>query len=356
MSFEMNETNAIIPHDAKILITGAGGFVGSRVVGALLDQGYGNLRCLVRPSSDQTRMREASSGERGANVEVLVGNLLSRDDCREATRDVSVICHLAAGVGKSFPDCYMNSVIGTRNLMDACLEHGVLKRFVNVSSFSVYSNADIPRGGLLDETCPLEPDPKLRHEPYVYGKVLQDQLVFQYAETHGIPYTIMRPSVVFGPGKVAIPARVGVDTFGFYMQLGGGLPICITYVDNCADALALACFKPGVEGEVINITDDDLPTGSEFLRAYKKRVHRMFSLYVPYPLFRLFCHGWEKYSKWSQGQLPPVFNRLRCAGYWKGNRYSNRKLKEKLGWQPRVPMHEALDRYFEYQKKARSAK
>ncbi len=58
------------------------------------------------------------------------------------------------------------------------------------------------------------------------------------------------------------------------------------------------------------------------------------------------CLFWEKYSAWSEGQLPPVFNRLHWHAYWKRTRYSNAKLKTRLGWTPRVPMNEALERCF----------
>jgi nucleoside-diphosphate-sugar epimerase len=51
---------------------------------------------------------------------------------------------------------------------------------------------------------------------------------------------------------------------------------------------------------------------------------------------------WEKYSKQSKGQLPPAFNRHRCAAEWGGHRYSNEKLHQKLGWKPRVPMEQAM--------------
>ena len=51
---------------------------------------------------------------------------------------------------------------------------------------------------------------------------------------------------------------------------------------------------------------------------------------------------WEKYSEWSKKQVPPAFNRRRCAAEWKGNRYSNQKLKERLGWRPKVPMKQAM--------------
>jgi nucleoside-diphosphate-sugar epimerase len=56
---------------------------------------------------------------------------------------------------------------------------------------------------------------------------------------------------------------------------------------------------------------------------------------------------WEKYSKWSEGQLPPIFNRKRWHAEWKRTRYSNEKLKAGLGWKPRVPTPEGLRRYVE---------
>jgi nucleoside-diphosphate-sugar epimerase len=51
---------------------------------------------------------------------------------------------------------------------------------------------------------------------------------------------------------------------------------------------------------------------------------------------------WEKYSTWSKGQLPPVFNRRRCAAEWKENRFPNVKIRQRLGWEPRVNIDEAM--------------
>jgi nucleoside-diphosphate-sugar epimerase len=59
-----------------------------------------------------------------------------------------------------------------------------------------------------------------------------------------------------------------------------------------------------------------------------------------------FCYLWEKYSQYSEGQLPPVFNRRRWYAEWRRTRYSNAKLKERLGWVPKVPTKEALRLYF----------
>jgi nucleoside-diphosphate-sugar epimerase len=128
--------------------------------------------------------------------------------------------------------------------------------------------------------------------------------------------------------------------------MGGSNRIPLTYVDNCADAIALAGLTQGVDGEVFNVLDDDLPTSRRFLRLYKKHVGHFRSIYVPHALSYAFCWLWEKYSQWSEGQLPPAFNRGRWHAEWKKTRYSNGKLK-RLGWTPKVPMAEGLTRFFE---------
>lgn len=343
----------IINNDELILITGSNGFIGSRVVGNLLERGFKNLRCFVRPSSNVARLRKVIAPYEGrANVEIAEGNLLSRADCEKIAKDVSVIYHLAAGIDKAFAGAFMNSVVTTRNLLEATVKEKKLKRFVNISSFAVYSNMNMRRGALLDETCEVIEKPQLRGEAYCYGKVKQDELLLEYSRKHGISYAILRPGAVIGPGKKGITGRVGIDTFGFYMHLGGSNKIPFTHVDNCAEAIVLAGIKQEADGQVFNVVDDDLPSSRQFLRMFKKNVRRFRSVYVPYHIAYLFCALWEWYSEWSQGQLPPAFNRSRCATEWKGNRYSNEKLKKLLGWAPRVPMKTALESYFDYQKSA----
>jgi nucleoside-diphosphate-sugar epimerase len=116
-------------------------------------------------------------------------------------------------------------------------------------------------------------------------------------------------------------------------------------VENCADAIALAGLKAGVEGEVFNVVDDDLPSSRQWLRLYKRNVKRFRSLFVPGFMSYLFCSAWEWYSNASQGQLPPAFNRRRWHVYWKGTEYTNSKLKSRLDWTPRVPTAVGLERY-----------
>jgi len=352
------EHESVVKLEDRILITGAAGFIGSRVVESLLERGFRNLLCFVRPSANLSRIAAISKRrEAKARIEVVIGNLLSRADCESACRGVALIYHLAAGTGeKSFPDAFMNSVVTTRNLLDAGRQHGRLRRCVLVSSLAVYTNCQKPRWMLLDESCPIEQSPDGRGEAYVFAKVRQEELVAQYGKDFGIPYVIMRPGNVYGAGKSGIVGRIGLGTFGIFLHLGGSNRLPFTYVDNCADAIALAGLVPGIDGEAFNIVDDDLPSSRRFLRMYKKKVQNFKSIYVPSTASYGLCYLWEKYSQWSQGQLPPAFNRRRWHAYWKATRYSNDKLKTRLGWKPKMPTKEGLLRYFEsYSEGAHSA-
>jgi len=344
----------IIAPDEPILITGATGFIGVRLIENLLNRGFRNLRCFVRPSSKIAKL-ESIVRRNGAGVQVVKGNLLSRDDCVTATKGVKVVFHLAAARGeKSFPDAFMNSGVTTRNLLEACVAHQCAGRFVNISSFAVYTNRQKPQSGMLDEWCPTESCPQSLGDAYSFAKAKQDEIVTEYGKRFGVPYVIVRPGFVYGPGNLGISGRVGIGSFGVFLHLGGSNTIPLTYVDNCADAIALAGLQKGVDGQVFNVVDDDLPSSRQFLRLYKSNVRRFTSFYVPHALSYALCYVWEKYSLWSEGQLEPVYNRKKWHASWKRTRYSNKKIKTSLGWEPRISTDEGLRRYFQACREARA--
>ncbi len=343
-----NHQNWIIDPTDPVLVTGANGFIGARVAATLLQRGFQKVRCLVRSVNDATALRAAAAGA-PVPPELLEGNLLSPDSCATAVKGVKLIIHLAAGGDKSFSGSFLNMAVTTRNLIQAALDGASLKRFLNVSSFAVYSNANLPHSQVLDESCPAENDPVARFDAYCYGKLRQDEVVFQYGRERGLPYVIVRPGAVYGPkARAPLHGRIGIDTFGFFIHLGGGNRLPFTYVDNCADAIVLAALVKGIDGEIFNIVDDDLPTSRQFLRQFKRDARSFHSLYVPYPIFYAFSYFWERYAVWSREQLPAVFNRRRCVTYWRGNQYSNAKAKRLLGWTPQVSSAEGARRHCEY--------
>jgi nucleoside-diphosphate-sugar epimerase len=308
-----------------------------------MDRGFRNLVCFVRPSSDLARVEGiVERRPQGTRIEVVTGNLLSSADCKAACKDVALVLHLAAGTGeKSFPDAFMNSVVATRNLLDAALHYACLQRLVLVSSFAVYTNRQ--RSRRLDESCPVEEHPE-RCDAYCYAKIKQEKIVTEYAKKSGIQYVVVRPGTVYGLG-----------TFGLFLHLGGLNAIPITYVENCAEAIVLAGIIEGVDGEIFNVVDDDLPSSRRFLRRYKKSIGHFKSFYVPHVMSYAFCFLWERYSQWSKGQLPPAFSCNRWYSEWRSTHYSNEKLKCLLGWAPRISTEEGLRRYFDSCREARNA-
>jgi nucleoside-diphosphate-sugar epimerase len=338
----------IIGIEDPVLVTGASGFIGSRVVDRLLELGFRNVRCFVRPSTARAKSPLLSSlHPSGARMVVVEGNLLSQEDCAAAAKGVAVVLHLAAARGeKSIPDAFMNSVVTTRNLLNASVQQSSLRRFVNVSSFVVYANSGTTRG-LLDESSSVENQPHLRGDAYCFAKVKQEEIVREYGQKCGLPYVILRPGYVYGPGNPGLSGRIGIDTFGRYLHLGGSNRIPLTYVENCADAIVLAGLVEGIDSEVFNVVDDDLVSSRQFLRMYKRQVKKFTSIYVPHFMSFAFCWLWQRYSAWSQGQLPPTFNCRRWQAEWKKTRYTNDKLKQRLGWEPRVPTSEGLMRHFQ---------
>jgi nucleoside-diphosphate-sugar epimerase len=337
----------IISQDEPVLVTGANGFIGAQTVKALLAHGLRDIRCFARPSGNLDRLKAIARSSPGGEsaVRVVEGNLLTPDDCARAAAGVRVVFHLAAGLDKSFAGCFMNSVLTTRNLLEALIADGSVRRFVNVSSFAVYSNLHMKRGSMFDERTPLETAFNERADPYGYGKLKQEELVRRYHQQAGVQYVIVRPGAVWGAGKPSLTGRVGIDTFGVFLHMGGSNRVPFTYVDNCAAAIALAGLVDGVDGEVFNVVDDEAPTSREFLRFYKRTVRPFMSLPVPYTVSYLLSALWEDYSNRSLGQLPPRFNRRRASAEWKRHRYSNAKIKTMLGWSPQVGFAEAARRF-----------
>lgn len=327
----------------RALVTGANGFLGSALVRRLIERGERDIRCMVRPGSDRSKL-EPLLRAGGDGVEIFSGTLNSRDDCDVALAGVDVVYHLAASPGGAPADMFLNSVVGTRNLLDALVAAERDIKLVYCSSFSVYGVASLPAGAVVDENTPVEPNPE-RRDVYSHTKRRQEQLCFEYQRAHGFRMTVLRPGVIYGPGGGAISARVGLNLFGLFLHLGRRTTLPLTYVDNCAEAIAVAGESAQAVGEVYNVVDDDLISAREFLRRYQKSVRRMTVVSLPYFATRLMSSAVAAYSSHSQGQLPAIFTPYKTASMWKGNRFDNSKLKS-IGWRPIVSTKEGLERHF----------
>jgi nucleoside-diphosphate-sugar epimerase/peptidoglycan/xylan/chitin deacetylase (PgdA/CDA1 family) len=327
----------------KILVTGAAGFLGTALIERLLVHGHTDIRCNVRRQSDISKLEALSARHANTRLEFCVGDLKYRDDAARAVNDVQLIFHLAAGKKGTAADLFLDSVVASRNLLDAVADRKPM-RIVLVSSFGVYGVACLGRGARVDEHTEFEPHPEWR-DHYSYSKLRQEQLFWEYQQRNGFELVILRPGVIYGPRGGHFSNRVGLTIGKWQLHFGGSNLLPLSYVDNCAEAVVVAGMHPLAGGQVYNVHDSDLPTCREYLRAYKKQVTKIRSISVPYFSVQLFSSLIAKYHRYSKGQLPAILTPYKAASLWGGNRFDNSKLLS-TGWKQLVPTAEGLQKSF----------
>jgi nucleoside-diphosphate-sugar epimerase/peptidoglycan/xylan/chitin deacetylase (PgdA/CDA1 family) len=326
----------------RILVTGAAGFLGRALIERLLAHGYADIRSNVRRRTDIPKLK-ALSEHSHAKLEYCVGNLKHREDAARAVEGVELIFHLAAGKKGTAADLFLDSVVASRNLLEAVADRKPM-RIVLVSSFSVYGVAGLGRGAKVNEQTVLESHPQCR-DHYSYSKLRQEQLFWEYQQRNGFELVVVRPGVIYGPDGGHFSNRVGLTIGKWLLHFGGSNLLPLSYVDNCAEAVVLAGTHPSAAGQVYNVHDDDLPTCRKYLRAYKKHVTKIRSIPVPYFGVKLLSSIIAKYHRYSKGQLPAILTPYKAASLWGGNRFDNSKLHS-IGWRQLVPTAEGLERSF----------
>ncbi len=329
----------------SVLVTGSNGFLGAALVERLMARGETReVRAMVRAGSDRRRLDAVFARYPGRALRIVEGSLATADAAARVLDGVEVVHHLAASLRGAAADMFLNTVVTSKNLLEAAARMQHAPRMVLVSSFSVYGVADLPRGAMVDEATPFEATPE-RRDLYAQVKVRQERLFRDYHAERGVPLVVVRPGVIYGPGGSALSVRVGLRMPGVFLHFGGSNVLPLTYVDNCAEALCVAADRGGSDGETINVVDDDLPTASAYLARYRREVEALRSVRVPYPVTMAMSALVERYHHWSKGQLPAIFTPYKSATAWKGNRFDNARLKA-LGWRQVVSTEEGLARTF----------
>ena len=236
---------------SKILVTGAGGFIGSHLVEHLLSQGY-EVRAFVRYNSRNFWgwVEEVSKDKR---VEIFTGDIRDFDSVYNALKNVEIVFHLAALISVPYsyhsPIAYIKTnVIGTYNLLQASLMHSV-KRFVHISTSEVYGTAQyIP----IDEKHPVNPQ-----SPYAASKAAADHLVMSFYYSFDLPVTIVRPFNTYGPrqsARAVIPTVIIQALTSKTIKLGNVETIRdFTFVSDTVKGIYLIGTHTATIGKIINI-------------------------------------------------------------------------------------------------------
>lgn len=237
----------------RVAVTGAGGFIGSHLVEALVKDGA-DVTAVVRYNSrgDDGNLRYLDPRTRGG-LRVHRIDLTDVDATRQALKGAQVIFHLAAFVGIPYSyanphDTILNNVLSTLNVLSVARESG-LERLVQTSTSEVYGSArQIP----IPETHPLQPQ-----SPYSGSKIATDHIALSYFYAFGLPVSVVRPFNTFGPrqsARAVIPTVITQALTGKQIMIGTTTTTRdFTYVEDTVRGFLLAGESAASVGEVINI-------------------------------------------------------------------------------------------------------
>jgi nucleoside-diphosphate-sugar epimerase len=324
----------------RILVTGAGGFLGRHVVTALLRRGHA-VRALVRPSS------WVDSRDWVDRAEVVRADLRAPGPLATAFEGVDVLAHLAARVGGNESAQMSDTVVGTERLLEA-MARSATRRLVLASSFSVYDWSAVR--GTLTEESPLESDFLYRRDGYAIAKTWQERITRRMSREHGWDLTVLRPGFIWGRDHEYL-AGIGQKVGQWHLVFGPSTRLPLTHVENCADCFAEAVENPRAVGETFNVVDGhDLSSWrylGEYLRHGEARARR---IPVPYAAALSAALLAEWVNRWfceGRARLPGLMTPCRFRARFKPLSFSTRKLREVLGWHPPLDLAECLRRTYD---------
>jgi dihydroflavonol-4-reductase len=258
----------------RILVTGGHGFVGSHLVRRLL-AGGDVVRCVVRGG----RLPENLSG---LGVEIVPGDLTRAETLAPALRDVEEVYHLGARLSSlTEREMFRTNALGTRHLVEAALASGSVQRFVHCSSIAVVGPS--PDGRPLAEDAPSRPVTW-----YGRSKALAERIVQAFGE-RGLPWTIVRPPVVYGPrdrGLLSVFQGVG---WGLHV-FPGAQPkrYSWVYAEDLAEALVVLGRHPATRHRTYFACHEEVADLSTVLSlAATSAGRRGIAVNVPDSLLRL---------------------------------------------------------------------
>ena len=234
----------------RVLVTGAGGFIGSRLCERLVEIGA-EVRALVRYTSDGEAGWLDRSPIRG-EIDLKRGDLADRDSVYDAVKDREIVFHLGALIAIPYsylaPESYVRTnILGTLNVLQAVRELGVA-RLIHTSTSEVYGSAQF--------TPMTEAHPLVGQSPYSASKIAADKLAESYHRSFGTPVVTLRPFNTFGPrqsARAVIPAIAVQLLAGRPVRLGDTRPTRdFVFVDDTVDAFLRAAAMPGIEGLTVH--------------------------------------------------------------------------------------------------------
>ena len=314
----------------NVALTGASGYTGARLLGALLARGD-RVAALVRPAS-VTPTLEAS----GARV--VPGDLADTAAIGALVGGADAVLHVAAVYRTAgHPDSYYHEVNvgGTLRLLEAAAHAGV-RRFVHTSTVGVHGHVvDAP----ADETAPFAPG-----DVYQATKAEAERLAMDFHRKRGVPVAVVRPGAIYGPGETRLLKLFRAIARGRYAIVGSGRPFYHpVYIDDLVAGFLLALDRPGAAGEAFILGGPSYVSQRELASLIADATGgRVLPFRVP--AWPLQLAGGLCEAVCVPFGIEPPLHRRRVDFWTKSRAFSIEKARRLLGYAPQVDLAEGVAR------------
>jgi nucleoside-diphosphate-sugar epimerase len=270
---------------ARILVTGATGFIGSRLCELLSLEHRLPYRALVRDFSRAARIGRL-------DTELVAGDMLDADSLARAVDGCDAVVNLAHSDDKTAEK-------QTRHLVDACVRAGV-RRLVHISSMAVYGpSPKLPV--ITEDTAPI----KRWGEAYSDAKAAAEAVVTAAGKRGSLETVVLRPTIVYGPFSFFVTPIVQDARQGRISLIDGGRGICnAVYVDDVCEAIMAALDRDDAVGAAVQINGDTRITWLDFISAFADMVEGEKTLHD---------HSLEEIAAYWQAQRPRARDNLTAA-------------------------------------------
>lgn len=320
----------------KLLVTGGTGFLGTHLAHRLQELGHEVTAIGRNPA------KGAALAARG--IRFIAADLADEAAIQAACRGQEAVFHTGAlsspwGAPAAF---HAANVLGTRHIVDGCLQHGV-SRLVHVSTPSIYNSYTAHLGVREDAPLPAKPV-----NEYARTKLLAEGEV-QRGFAAGLPVVTLRPRAIFGPGDQAIlPRLIQVAQRGRMPLINGGRALIdLSYVENVVDALLLGLSAPeGCSGRTYNITNGEPMELRTLLTALFERLSMPVKMVdLPWGAAWGIASALEAVYRLLPGRPEPPLTRFAVGSIGLSQTLDITAARTELGYTPRVSVFEGIERF-----------
>jgi len=307
----------------NILLTGASGFIGSRLAQALSETTSGiKLRALVRKTSSLSRLNGIK------NIEYVTGDLNDILSLRRCVCGIDMVYHAAGLLGSPLENTkqyYIVNTQGTDNLVKACLKAGSIKHFVHISTAGVHGPGAIK----ADEDFPFCPS-----NLYEQSKAQAENIVSEYLRRMKFPATIIRPEFVYGPGDTHVLGLFKAIKKSMFLFIDNGQSLLHpTFIDDLIHVLCACCGNKASIGRTYLIAGERAVTVKDLANMIACCLNaNKIKMSIPRHTAYLTAYFFEFIGRCFG--IDPLLTRQRVDFFTQSRSYKTSKAETELGLKP----------------------